>query len=165
MLIKKTTRLSNCFMAVWDEDNKPTHSHWLFQDRWCTDKKERKNFLRYKKIQKGAFAKSYIRKGFLMYEERRKYLVIFAEAFTHIWLCNCSLLNFLTYEETFLLFFISVECSKSRPIIGLRRGFMVFENNKLQRRKKTNQLILFIFCCCCCLFRCFCCICCHCCYL
>ncbi len=30
------------------------------------------------------------------------------EAFSHIWLCNCSILNFLIYEENFLFFFISV---------------------------------------------------------
>jgi hypothetical protein len=32
-------------------------------------KKENKSFLIYKEIQKGAVAKSYIRKGFLIYEE------------------------------------------------------------------------------------------------
>jgi hypothetical protein len=33
-------------------------------------------FLIYKEIQKGAVAKSYMKKGFLIYEEMRKYLVI-----------------------------------------------------------------------------------------
>jgi hypothetical protein len=32
----------------------------------------------------GAIAKSYIRKGFLMYEEKRKYLVIYEEAVSRI---------------------------------------------------------------------------------
>jgi hypothetical protein len=32
----------------------------------------------------GAVAKSYLRKGFLMYEEMRKYLVIYEEAVEHI---------------------------------------------------------------------------------
>jgi hypothetical protein len=32
-----------------------------------------KNFLIYKEIQSGAVAKSYMRKGFLIYEEMRKY--------------------------------------------------------------------------------------------
>ncbi len=41
-----------------------------------SDKKEKKNFLIYKEIQMGAVAKSYMRKGFLIYEEMRKYLVI-----------------------------------------------------------------------------------------
>jgi hypothetical protein len=44
----------------------------------------------------GAVAKSYMRKGALIYEEMRKYLTIYEEAFSHI--C-CSLLNFLIYDE------------------------------------------------------------------
>jgi hypothetical protein len=47
-------------------------------------KKEIKIFLVYKEIQMGAVAKSYMRKGFLMYEEMRKYLVIYEEAVSHI---------------------------------------------------------------------------------
>jgi hypothetical protein len=41
-----------------------------------TDKKENQIFLIYKKIQRGAVAKSYMRKGFLIYEEMRKYFPI-----------------------------------------------------------------------------------------
>jgi hypothetical protein len=41
-----------------------------------TDKKEKKIFLIYKEIQKGAVAKSYMRMGFLIYEKMRKYFVI-----------------------------------------------------------------------------------------
>jgi hypothetical protein len=41
-------------------------------------KKENKIFLIYKKIQMGSGAKSYMRKGFLIYEEMHKY-------FLHIW--------------------------------------------------------------------------------
>jgi hypothetical protein len=37
-----------------------------------TDKKENYIFLTYKEIQSGAVAKSYMRKGFLIYEEMRK---------------------------------------------------------------------------------------------
>jgi hypothetical protein len=55
-----------------------------------------------------AVAKSYMRKGFLIYEEMRKYLVIYEEAVSHIWLCNRSLLDFLIYEDIFSFFFISV---------------------------------------------------------
>ncbi len=47
----------------------------------------------------GQVAKSYIRKGFLIYEEMRKYLTIYEEAVSHLWICNRSLLNFLIYEE------------------------------------------------------------------
>ena len=42
-----------------------------------TDKKENKIFLVYNEIQTGAAAKSYMKKGFLIYEEMRKYLVIY----------------------------------------------------------------------------------------
>jgi hypothetical protein len=55
-----------------------------------TNKKEKKICLIFKKVQKGAVAKSNRRKGFLIYEEMCKYLVIYEEAISHI-----SLLNFL----------------------------------------------------------------------
>ena len=46
-----------------------------------TDKKrERKIFLIYREIQIGAVAKSYMRKGSLLYEEMRKYFPIYEEA-------------------------------------------------------------------------------------
>jgi hypothetical protein len=45
-----------------------------------TDKKENKISLIYREIQMGAVAKSYMRKGFLIYEEMRKYLTIYEEA-------------------------------------------------------------------------------------
>jgi hypothetical protein len=38
-----------------------------------TDKKRKLNFFIYKEIQTVAVAKSYIRKGFLIYEEKCKY--------------------------------------------------------------------------------------------
>jgi hypothetical protein len=38
----------------------------------CTDKKEEKFFLINKEIQMGSGAKSYMRKGFLIYEEMHK---------------------------------------------------------------------------------------------
>jgi hypothetical protein len=41
-----------------------------------TDKKEKKIFFIYKEIQMGTVAKSYLRKGFLIYEEMPKYLFI-----------------------------------------------------------------------------------------
>jgi hypothetical protein len=41
-----------------------------------TDKKENQIFLIYKEIQSGAVAKSYMRKGFLIYEEMRQYFPI-----------------------------------------------------------------------------------------
>jgi hypothetical protein len=48
-------------------------------------KKKIKFFLIYKKIQSGAVAKSYMMKGFLIYEEMRKYFPIYEEeAVSHI---------------------------------------------------------------------------------
>ncbi len=38
----------------------------------------------YKEIQMGSGAKSFIRKGFLTYEEMRKYFPIYKEAVSHI---------------------------------------------------------------------------------
>jgi hypothetical protein len=49
-----------------------------------TDKKENIIFLIYEEIQMGAVAKSFMRKGFLLYEEMHKYLVIYEEDFGHI---------------------------------------------------------------------------------
>jgi hypothetical protein len=49
-----------------------------------TDKKENKMFLIYKEIQSGAVGKSYMRKGFLIYKEMRKYFPIYEEAVSHI---------------------------------------------------------------------------------
>ncbi len=65
-------------------------------------------------MQIGAVAKSYMRKGFLIYEEMRKYLVIYAEAVSHIWLCNRSTLNFLIYVENFFVF-LFYQCTKNLP--------------------------------------------------
>ncbi len=76
-------------------------------------KKKNQIFLIYKEIQSGAVAKSYIRKGFLINEKMRKYFPIYEEAVSHIWLRNCSILNFLICEENLIFFFISVELSQN----------------------------------------------------
>ncbi len=73
-----------------------------------TDKKENQIFLINKEIQSRAVAKSYMRKGFLIYEEMRKYIPIYEEGVSHIRLCNCSILSFLIFEENLIFFFISV---------------------------------------------------------
>ncbi len=44
----------------------------------CIDEKEK--FLIYKEIQSGAVSKSYMRKGFLIYEEMLKYFPIYEDA-------------------------------------------------------------------------------------
>ncbi len=48
-----------------------------------TDKKENKIVLIYREIQSGPVTKSYMRKGFLIYEELRKYIVIYEKAVSH----------------------------------------------------------------------------------
>jgi hypothetical protein len=97
----------------------------MFQPLWCillrgeyTDKKRKSNFPHYKEIQSGAVAKSYMRKGFLIYEEMHKYFPIYEEAVSHIWLCNCSTLNFFIYEENSIFFFINVPYLYPAPYIN-----------------------------------------------
>jgi hypothetical protein len=48
-----------------------------------TDKKENQIFLIYKVIQSVAVSRSYMRKGFLIYEEMRKYFSMYKEAVSH----------------------------------------------------------------------------------
>jgi hypothetical protein len=106
----------------------------------CTDKKENQIFLIYKEIQSGAVAKSYMRKGFLIYEEMRKYFTIYEKAISHIWLCNCSILNFLIYEENLIFFFISVE-AKFWEYVDERvmaRQFYDTKNINLPKEFQTN---------------------------
>ncbi len=79
----------------------------LIRDFW----KEKKIFLINKEIQKGSGAKSYMRKGFLIYEEKRIYLFTYEETVSQIWLCTRSLLNFLYMRKIFFYFFISVTLS------------------------------------------------------
>ncbi len=81
-----------------------------------TDKKENKILLRYRKIQLWSVAMSYMRKGFLIYEEMRKYLTIFEEAFNHIWLCSRCHLNSL-YMRKIWFSFLSVYCCNQPKII------------------------------------------------
>ncbi len=77
-------------------------------------------FLIYKEIQQGSGAKSYMRKGFLIYEEMRKYLVIYGDPISHIWLYTQSLLNFLIYRVGGnFLFFLTVQPSVSQSIGGV----------------------------------------------
>ncbi len=65
-------------------------------------------FFIYKEIQSGTVAKSYLRKDFLIYEEKCKYFPIFEEAVSHIRLCNCSTLNFLIWGKLDFLFYQSL---------------------------------------------------------
>ncbi len=57
------------------------------------------------------FANSYtMRKGFLIYEELRKCLVIWGGRCSNIWLCTRSFLNFLIHIWGKFLFFIRALC-------------------------------------------------------
>jgi hypothetical protein len=76
-------------------------AHWLNE---YTDKK--KKLSSSKEIQNGAVAKSYMRKGFPIYEEMIKYLTIYEEAVSHIY--DFATAHFLVYEEIFIFFFIIV---------------------------------------------------------
>jgi hypothetical protein len=49
-----------------------------------TEKKENQIFLIYKEILSGAVAKSYMRKGFLIFEEMRRDFPMYEEAFSHL---------------------------------------------------------------------------------
>jgi hypothetical protein len=49
-----------------------------------TEKKKKKNFLIYKEIQMGSGAKSYMRNGFLIYEDLHKFITIYEEAISRI---------------------------------------------------------------------------------
>jgi len=69
----------------------------------------------------GQVAKSYMSKGFLVYEEIRKYLTTYEEAVSHIYLCNRPLLNFIIFEENFILFSISVLLYLCTNSGGIRR--------------------------------------------
>ncbi len=90
----------------------PTEAHALIKNKikfssYALIKKENQIFLIYRESQSGAVAKSYMRKGFLIYEEMRKYFHINEEAVSYICLRNCSTMNFPKYEENSIFFFIS----------------------------------------------------------
>ncbi len=78
----------------------------LLSFRKCTDQKEKKIFLIYKEIQMGAVAKSYMKKGFLKYEEMRKYLVIYEEAVSHMTLQTLPSGFRYMYMRKILFFFL-----------------------------------------------------------
>ncbi len=108
-----------------------SHPFWPCSGLWCvlranspcstgffllySDKKEKKSLLIFKEIHMGSVAKSYMRKGFLIYEDMGKYIVIYEEAVSHIWLCNRSHLNFLKYEKKNFNF-LSYQCVQREGI-------------------------------------------------
>jgi hypothetical protein len=60
----------------------------------------------FKEIQNGAVAKSYMRKGFLIYEEMSKYLTKCEDIYDFA-TAPC-IINFLIYGENFIFFFIGI---------------------------------------------------------
>jgi hypothetical protein len=69
----------------------------------------------------GSGAKSSMRKGFLIYEEIRQYLVTYEEAVSHRRLCIRSRLNFLVNEENLILFLsvyhLPLYCHQVHPLV------------------------------------------------
>ncbi len=94
-------------IMVWVEKEHAVHQRH-------TDKKEKKIFFKYKEIQMGSVAMSYMRKSFIIYEEMHIYLTICEETVSYILLCNWSLLNFLICEEKIIFFLISTGTNWSR---------------------------------------------------
>ncbi len=79
--MRKTSRLQKVTKII----NVVVYTSWLKSEGGgreggrYTDKKEDKIFLVFKEIQSGAVAKSYMRKGFLIYEEMRKNVPIYED--------------------------------------------------------------------------------------
>ncbi len=74
---------------------------FYFENAFTTTQiKKKTKFSSYiRKFRMELVAKSYMRKGFLIYEDMRKYLTIYEEAVSHIWLSNRSRMNFLICEK------------------------------------------------------------------
>jgi hypothetical protein len=70
---------------------------------------KKKIFLIYKENQLGAAAESYIRNGFLMYEEMRKYLVIYTRRLLVIYDFATAPFWISLYIRNFFLSFLSVK--------------------------------------------------------
>jgi hypothetical protein len=73
-----------CFLPIVGYARLENRQGYSVPNVMYTDKKENKIFLIYKEIQSGAVAKSYMRKGFLLYEEMRKYFPIYEKAVSNI---------------------------------------------------------------------------------
>ncbi len=86
--IKKNARFKKCVKSQFCVSGSYSIRLYLslmrITDWRYTDKKENQMFLIYKEIQSEAVAKSLMWKGFLIYEEMRKYFPIYEEAVVHI---------------------------------------------------------------------------------
>ncbi len=94
-----------------------------------TDKKENGLFLIYKEIQMGSVAKSYMGKGFLIYEEMPKYLTIYEEFVSHIWLCSRS--NLISWYARKIWFSFFISAFSGAPPVQTR--------NKIRRQKNNEE--------------------------
>ncbi len=76
----------------------------------------------------------------------RKYFPIYEVAVSHIWLCNCSILNFLIYEENLIFFYIIVGqadirrqgCDKGLREWESMRGRSMDQNRKCEGGRDKN---------------------------
>jgi hypothetical protein len=75
-----------------------------------------------------------------------KYFPIYEEAVRFIEICNCSILNFLIYEENFLFFFISVVIFCKVDLSAFRRLTMTTPS-LLSVPQSPSQLLLVLFAC------------------
>jgi hypothetical protein len=78
----KITHISNCLTMQYQACGSSSQKKKILLINLHTDKKN--EILIYKEIQMGSVAKSNMRKGFLIFKEMRKYLVIYEEAISHI---------------------------------------------------------------------------------
>ncbi len=99
----------------------------------------------------GSGAKSYMRKGFLIYEEMRKFFPIYEEAVSHIWLCTRSLWISL-YMRNILFSFLSVQCPNKEFFTFHRYSlnfvynlFIYFFVNIEATSGKKTQIFMFCF--------------------
>jgi hypothetical protein len=77
--------VSPCRQYIFLRDVHKTHINpKLYLTSMCTNKKVNEIFLIYKEIQMESGAKSYMRKGCLIYEIMRKHLTKYEEAVSHI---------------------------------------------------------------------------------
>ncbi len=78
---------------------------------------------------------TYIRKGFLIYEEMLKYFPIYEEAVSHIRLCDCSNLNSLYRRKfDFLFYQCTYRKKKNSPLWSMNEGV------QSQNAKKGGRL-------------------------
>ncbi len=89
-------------------------------NQYTLTKKEIEIFFIYKEIQNEAVAKSYMRKCFLISEEKRKYLNEEAVSYMTLQLLHSE---FLIYEENLIFFFISVTRMTSPSKTTFWRGW------------------------------------------